>query len=66
MTLGQMVPRMSPARCAVSSLISLHHLPQRHLRLLIASSLTGTFLSVFKVFMRFMALAGVLIVLIAI
>ena len=49
MTLGQMAPRMSPARSAGSSLIwqnpksTLHHLPQRHLRLPIASTLGSGF-----------------------
>jgi hypothetical protein len=63
---------MSPARCAVSSLIwqnpesTRHHPPQRHRRLPIASILVKEVLSAFDFFMRFRALAGVLIALIAI
>jgi len=61
MTLGQMAPRMSPGRSAASSKMAL-----RHLRLAIASTLRSKFLSVFRIFICFRALAGVFIDLVAI
>ena len=71
MSLVQMAPRMSPARSAGSSLIwqnpksTPRRLPQRHLRLLIASLLQSRF-GVFFIFLQFFsALAAVLIELVA-
>jgi hypothetical protein len=72
MTQWQTAPRMSPARSAGSSLIwqnpksTPRRLPQRHLRLLIASLLQSRF-GVFFIFLPFFsALAAVLIELVAI
>jgi hypothetical protein len=81
MTLGQMAPRMSPARSAGSSLIwqnpkstlrhlhHLHHLHQRHQRhqrLPIASTLQNGLQVFFQIFICFRALVVVLIALAAI